>query len=465
MAETSHRDTVAGAPSRDRATRADAPAMFASLRYRDFRLLWIGQTGHALALWMQMIALPLLVLHVTGNNAAQLGGVMAARTVPTLLFGVFAGVIADWFDRRLILLATKWSSFLLAIVFAAALAGGVLELWHIYVWGFVRGIAQAFEQPARYSMLPSILPNRLVTNAMALLSSTQNVMRIVGAAGAGVLVAIIGLEGAFILIAAVYVIGLVATHMLRVPTHERPPESGVGAMMAGLVDGARFAVRHTAIRGVLIVSLVYFTFGMSYMQVFAPLFAVEVLEIGSGGLGAMMALNGVGALATALLIARQQPSRLGLILLLDAAVFGVALIVFSASTYLPGIAGIALPMVLMVVIGGLQTTFMALSRSLMVQVTPDVMRGRVLALVSLDRAMMAAGGAVGGVMAASQGVQFTQLVFGGVCVATGLAVLAAAPGMRAFTTSRGRPEISASPLSRGGVQPVATGVAGRAGRR
>lgn len=463
MAGAQKSDTARVSAQGSGATRPEHLTMFASLRYREFRLLWIGQTGHALALWMQMIALPLLVLHITDNNAAHLGGVMAARTLPTLLFGVFAGVIADWFDRRLILLGAKWSSFLLAVIFAALLVSGQLELWHIYVWGFVRGIGQAFEQPARYSMLPSILPGRLVTNAMALLSSTQNVMRIVGAAGAGVLVEIVGLEGTFSLIAIIYIGGLVATHMLRVPTHERPPGSGLGVMMAGLVEGARFAAGHTAVRGVLIVSLVYFTFGMSYMQVFAPLFAVEVLDIGSGGLGAMMALNGVGAVATALLIARQQPSRLGLILLLDVVVFGVALIAFSASTYLPGTAGIALPMALMLIIGGLQTTFMALSRSLMVQVAPDAMRGRVLALISLDRAMMAAGGAAGGVMAAAQGVQFTQLVFGGVCVAAGLAILAAAPGMRGFTTSRGRPEAPASPPLRGGGRPTVTSAGRRAG--
>lgn len=75
-------------------------AMFESLHYRDFRLIWLGQTSHALALWAQMIALPLLVLELTDNSAAQLGGVMAARTLPTLVLGVWAGVVVDWFDRH-----------------------------------------------------------------------------------------------------------------------------------------------------------------------------------------------------------------------------------------------------------------------------------------------------------------------------------------------------------------------------
>ena len=161
-------------------------AMFESLRFRDFRLIWLGQTSHALALWGQMIALPLLVLEMTDNSAAQLGGVMAARTLPTLVLGVWAGVIVDWFDRRSILIATKWGSFLLAILFAALLVGDWMELWIVYAWVLARGSTQAFDQPARFSMVPTILPGHLITNGMALLSSTQNVMRIVGAAGAGV---------------------------------------------------------------------------------------------------------------------------------------------------------------------------------------------------------------------------------------------------------------------------------------
>jgi len=184
--------------------------------------------------------------------------------------------------------------------------------------------------------------------------------------------------------------------------------------------GARFAIKKPEIRGVLLISLFYFPFGMSYMQVFAPLFAVEVLDIGRGGLGMMLSITGVGALVAALYVANQQPTRLGLILPLDVAAFGVALILFTGSTYLPGTWGLAIPMALMLAIGALQTVFMSLSRSLMVQVAPDEMRGRILSFVSLDRSMMAFGGAAGGFLAGAYGVQITQIAFGIVCLVGGL---------------------------------------------
>jgi len=204
-------------------------------------------------------------------------------------------------------------------------------------------------------------------------------------------------------------------------------------MTSGLAEGARFAIKKPEIRGVLLISLVYFAFGMSYMQVFAPLFAVEVLDIGRGGLGMMLSITGIGALAAALYVANKQPTRLGLILPLDVAAFGVALILFTGSTYLPGTWGLAIPMALMLAIGALQTTFMSLSRSLMVQVAPDEMRGRILSFVSLDRSMMAFGGAAGGFLVGAYGVQITQIGFGIVCVVGGLLVLVMTPGFRAFS--------------------------------
>lgn len=405
---------------------------FASLAYRDYRLIWLGQATHAFALWMENIARPLLVLAITGNDAAQLGAVIAVRTVPTLVLGLWAGVVADWFDRRRVLLLTKVASFGISSAFALLLLSGYLELWHVYGLVLLRGSTQAFDQPARASLIPSVVPARLVTSAMALLSSTQNLMRIFGAAGAGIAVALIGLEGTFIMIAALYAGGVVSTYLLRVEAHERPAERGAGAMLTGMVDGLRHAKQRPEIRGVLMVAFFHFTFGMVYMQVFAPLFAVEVLDIGSGGLGLLLALTGAGALAAALSIARRPPARLGTVLPLAVVFMGASLIAFSASTYLPGLAGTVLPFAIILLVGALQTTFMSLSRALLVQASPDELRGRIVSLISLDRAAMAAGAALGGIMAAALGVQVAQMAFGAVCIAGGLAVFTLTPSLRSF---------------------------------
>ncbi len=411
---------------------------FSSLRIRNFRYLWLGQISHAGALWMEQIARPFLILDITDGSGVHLGGVAAVRTLPQLLFGLVAGVISDWFDRRTILVLVKACVLAINIAFAGILVAGYLELSHIYVYAFLRGSMMAFDQPARQAMIPSTVPIHRLTNAIALMSATQNTMRIAGATLGGIAYAWLGAEGTFLSIAVIYVPAVVYTYLLDVPTHERPESSELADMGRGIVEGMRFAFHHVAIRGVLVLSLVYFTFGMSYMQVFLPLFADGVLEIGSAGFGAMSSISGAGALVAAIFIARRQPTRLGAVLPWTVTAFGAVLVLFSLSTYLPrppGLVGLLLPFALIAVIGGLQTGFFSLSRSLMLHASPEHLRGRVLSLLSLDRALMSAGAALAGFLAAAQGVQLAQITYGLICFAGGFAVYALARDFRRSITS------------------------------
>lgn len=417
------------------ATALRRAGTFDSLRIRDYRLLWIGQIAHTLALWMEQIARPWLVLEMTGSGA-HVGGVIAMRTLPQLIFGVWAGVIADWFDRRTILLATKASVLIVSVLFAALLVSGRLELWHIYAFAFIRGSFMAFDQPARQSMIASVVPADRVTNAVALMSATQNTMRIVGTSAAGFIIAVLGVEGAFIGVAAVYVVAVVATKMLHVHPQARPGgRFGPAAAVSGLVEGMRYASKAPAVRGVLLMSLIYFTFGMSYAQVFAPLFAERVLEVGPGGFGFMMSLTGVGALIGALFIASRQPQRLGMILPLVVVAFGAMLVIFTASTYLPRPAGLILPFVLIAITGTMQTAYMSLSQAMILQSVPSAMRGRAISLLSLDRAMVTLGASGAGILAEVYGVQPAQILYGVICIAGGLAVFTFVPGLRRARTT------------------------------
>ena len=395
-----------------RGNRGTLMETFSSLRIRDYRYLWFGQVCHAFALWMEQVARPLLVLEITGS-AAHLGGVVAMRTLPQLFFGVWAGVVTDWFDRRRVLLIDKSLVLLLELTFASLLLSNNLQLWHIYVAMFLRGTLMAFDQPARQSLIPTIVPADRVTNAVALLSATQNTMRIAGAAAAGFSLAFLGIKGTFAMLPIIYVGAVVATYLLHVPPMAKRTEPRTaGNALKDLVEGGRYAIQEPAIRGILLLSLVYFTFGMSYMQVFAPLFAVDVLEIGEGGLGFMLSLSGVGALVAALIIANRQPRRLGLIMPAVVTLFGGLLIAFALATYLPRPVGLVLPLVLIMLVGSMQTTYFSLSNAMLLHSAPEHMRGRVISLLSLDRAMTTMGAAFAGFLAEWVGAQPAQAVFG-----------------------------------------------------
>ena len=411
--------------------------IFTPLRYRNYLLLWLGQGMHAFALWGEQIARPFLIFLLVPDlkqAALHLGGVIALRTLPQLFFGVLAGVISDWFDRRMILVLTKAAVLVLSVAFAAALLLGVAELWHVYLFSFLRGSFMAFDQPARQAMIPTIVPTAQMTRAIALMSGTQNLMRIAGASAGGFSVAFLGISGTFVAVALLYVPALIATWMIHGAPQDRQAETGARAMGRGLVEGARFAWTSAPIRGVLLISLVYFTFGMSYIQVFAPIFAEQILHIGSAGLGVMVSFTGAGALFGALLVAYRQPVRVGLLLPLTAMLFGAMLVAFAASTYLPAsspaLVRLGIPFALIGFTGILQTAFFSMSNAALLAAAPPQMRGRVVSLLSLDRAMVTLGASLAGFLTALQGVRLAQIEFGAICIAGGLAVLVLVPALR-----------------------------------
>ena len=431
-------------------------SMFSSLYIRDFRLLWLGVSSHSAALWTENIARPYLVYELTGSPA-QLGLIIVARTLPQFAFGIFAGVAIDWFDRKRVLQFSQIGAFVLNVSFAVLLVAGLLELWHIYAAAAIRGVTMAFDQPARQSLVPEVVPPDRVTNAIALFSATQNTMRIAGTAASGFLIAVIGVNGAFVAIAVIYAGTVTATSMLRVPPHVPPPASGAGAMLSGLGEAMRYAWRTPTIRGAIGLALIYFAFGLSFMQLFAPLFALEVLDIGAFGFGVMMSLTGAGSLVGALVIASRSPRRLGVLVPLMMVAFGTLLILFALSTYLPGELGrawIALSLLLVFGAGLFQSGAFALVQVIMLDAAPDQMRGRLMGLLAFDRATMMMGAAAGGLLAQAIGTQPAQIIYALLVIVGAVAVLLLAPGFRATVVGearRGAEERAAAAATREGA--------------
>ncbi len=411
---------------------------FASMAYRDFVYLWLGQITHAFALWIDQIAKPLLILAI-GGTAVDLGLVLVVRTVPAITFGLPAGVLADNFNRRMILLLTKVAVLVLGVGFAALLVFGRLELWHIYAYNALRGAAMAFDQPARRAIIPSIVPGHLVTNAMALSTGSMTATRIAGAAGAGLIIAVAGFEGAYVTAAVVYVGAVLFTWLLNPPDHERSGYQGVRSMGSDFLEGLRFAWNTPAVRGVLIISLGYFTFGMAFMQVFTPLLAKQVLGIGDAGFGFLISVAAVGSTVGALVLAAANPTRRrGVMMLSILLLFGLLLALFAGVTYAPPeamvLGTIALPVLLafivVVFVGMAQAFFFPLINAVLMDAAPEHMRGRVISVLTLDRAMTTFGGALAGFLSFYMGVQVAQILFGLACAVTAVVMFAAYPPLR-----------------------------------
>lgn len=401
---------------------------FASLKYQNFLYLWFGQVTHAGGLWLEMVALPLLVLDLTGGSAVHLGLIMATRTAPAVVFGLVAGIFADNFNRRLVMLVTKVVVLVLSALFAALLIMDLLVMWELYVFTFLRGASMAFDQPARRAIIPSIVPHNLVTNAVALTMGSVQVMRIAGAAAAGLIIGLGSTSAAFATVVFLYAGAVIFTWFLNVPDHERQVYRGIRHIVTDFNESIRFAWGNATIRGVLIIGIGYAIFGMAFMQVFAPLFAKQVLDIGDVGFGYLMSITGLGGLIGALVLAFLNPSKYrGLMMLAMMAVSGLLFIGLAGVTYL---GSLPLVFIMALLMGTTQSGLFPLTNAILIEVSPDQIRGRVIGLLSMDRAMAALGGALAGFLAAAVGSQLAQIIFGSGCVAVAVVMFVTYPRLR-----------------------------------
>ena len=386
---------------------------FQALAYRNYRYLWLGQISHAFSLWMEQIARPILVLELTGS-AFHLGLILAARMLPQVFLGIWAGLLADWFNRRTILLISKIGAATINFTLAALILTGQIQLWHVYATTMIKGIFMALDQPARQSLIPSLVPPGQITNAVALNSATMNTMRIGGAAVGGLLLAAVGIGWTFMTVSVIFVGAVYFTTRIEVPPNAFSGRKDLRTATGNLMESFRFAWKTPAVRSVIVLAMVFFAFGMSYMQVFAPLFAKQILDIGDQGFGFLMSTTGIGALIGALTLATVNPQRnRGISLMGVMFTFGIMLILFSVSTY-----GFPLPISfgIIALIGMFQTPYHALQNAILLDATPAEMRGRVMGLISLDRVVMMAGGTLAGFLASVLGAQIAQIIFGALCV-------------------------------------------------
>jgi MFS family permease len=343
-----------------------------SLRHRNFRLFYLGQLVSLSGTWMQSLAQAWLVYRLTGSGF-MLGLTSAATLAPSLVFGLYGGVLADRFSRRRLLIAAQVLAMLQALVLAALTLGGVVEAWHILTLALLLGVVQALELPVRHTFVASLVPRADLTNAIALNASLFHASRLVGPAIAGVLVAAIGEGWVFFINGLTFVAVLGVLLAIRLPK----PAEARGPTGHGLHAGLSYVRHHAPIRAALSLVASVALLG-SAAAVLLPLFAVEVYGVGAQRLGLLMGAIGAGALVGAFLLAGRR-DLVGLERFIATAGIGVGLglILFAITPVFLA----ALP--LLALIGFCITSVNASSNAFIQLAVPDNLRGRVMSLYSI----------------------------------------------------------------------------------
>lgn len=399
---------------------------FQALNYPSYRYLWLGQLGASASMWMEQVARPWLMLELTGS-AVALGLVMAVRMVPLFLFGLLAGVWADRFDRRRILLGYQIVAMTVHFITAFLVFTDTIQAWHVYVLAFVTGSAMAFNNPARQALIPSLVDREHLTNAVALNTVAMNVMRVAGTALGGILIAVLGLGGIYLLNGLLFIWVQYTTLRIQVPSKGQPVKTQQ-PMLSSLAEGLHYSWQNRIALGCISLAVALFLFGMPYSSVFIPLFARDVLETGSSGMGFLMAATGTGALLGALTVATVGRFRQrGRILIAGVILFGGGLIAFSTVSWLHVLP---LSFLLIAVVGLMQTSYMSINNTVLLEAAPPEMHGRVMSLMSLDRGLIPLGAMIAGFLAASAGPQMGLIIFGSLCIFTATAIAILIPTVR-----------------------------------
>ncbi len=322
-------DPVVSRPARLQALIAQT---FTALKYYNYRLWFGGQTVSLFGTWMQRTAQGYLIFDLT-RSPLYLGYVGFAYGIPSWLFMIYGGAIADRFSRRLILLIAQVSMMLLAFILAALTFTGLVQPWHIIVLAFFLGIANAFDAPARQAFVTELVDRMDLTNAIALNSSMINTATVIGPAVAGITYAAFGPAWCFTINGITFIAVIVALLLMKLAPFK--PVAHTVSIFSDIKVGLSFAARQPTIR-ILISNLGLLSLAGLGFVTLLPVWAVDVLGGDATTNGFLHTARGIGALSGALLIAAigQTFSR-GRLFTIGTFVMPLFLIFFSFTRILP----------------------------------------------------------------------------------------------------------------------------------
>jgi MFS family permease len=369
--------------------------MLATLRQRNFSLLWFAGLISITGNWMLGIALPVLIYQMTGS-ALAVGGMLLARIIPSILFSSIAGVFVDRWERRRTIVVVN---VLLALsILPLLLVRSVEWLWLVYVVSFIQAALGQFFAPAENAMLPLLSDPKLLVSANALNALNNNLARLIGPAVGGLVAALYGLEGVVIIDALTYVLAAVLSALISVTSHPGKPEDesanalSLRKIWTEWLEGVRLIWRERTVR-TLFVASIFPAIGESVMFVLYAPFVTEVLRGDTIHAGGLMSAQAVGGILGGLVISWVAPRvKTYQLLGVSAIIFG--LLDFALFNYSTFIDNIALAYFFILAVGPFAVGIGAGMNSLVQTHVDDAYRGRVFSTYSLTSSIFGLAGIV-----------------------------------------------------------------------
>jgi MFS family permease len=399
-------------------------------RHRSFRLLWFGQLVSSAGTQMRLVALPYQIYILTGS-VFHVGLLGLFQAIPLLGLPLFGGVLADRLDRRRMLIATQSALAATSLTLAIVTQVGLTELWILYALTAVGAAFSAIDQPARGSLVPTLVDRSDLPAAIALNQMLHQTAAVVGPAVAGVVIASYGVGAAYWIDALSFAAAIGAAVALRAPRQAVPvPRSILGS----LAEGVAYVVRQRLLFSTMILDLAAMFFGS--VRALMPFYAEQVFRVGAQGLGLLYAAPGLGALVAVLTSGWVSGVRRpGLAVLLAVCAWGIGIAAFGLMTEGMFVLGLVL-----VAMAEAADVLSAIFRHTILQgVVREELRGRLTAMNGL---FVVGGPNLGqvraGAVAALVSPQFAVVSGGLACVLAAIAVAFWAPELASYDRTQVR---------------------------
>jgi MFS family permease len=350
---------------------SDRSSPLIALKYRNFRLLWFGTFISMAGSMMRQAA---LLWHVSllvppSQKAIALGGVGLVRVVPIVLGALVAGVVADAFDRRRLLFITN--SFMLVVSSTLALVTltGLHRVWIVYALASLSAAGGVFDNPARNSFFPTLVPREHLPNAISLNSILFQAASVAGPMIAGIIIAVAGVGAVYVVDAGSFGVLLLSLVLMRdVPVRDLAGRSPL--TLGAAWEGVRFVFGRPLIRSSMLLD--FFATFFASATALLPLYAQDILHVGAHGYGLLASATAAGAVSTSLLMVEfiERIRRRGRVLIAAAASYGVVTIGFGLSHFF------WLSLFFLFLAGSADMVSTVLRNVIRQLATPDSMRGR-----------------------------------------------------------------------------------------
>ncbi len=409
-----------GAPAAELAESRST--VFASLRHRNFQLYFSGQLISNAGTWMQVIAQGWLVYQLTRSELA-LGIVGFASAIPSLLATPWGGVVVDRMPKRTLLILTQTGAMLLAFILAALAFTGLVQQWHIIALAAALGLVNSFDSPGRQAFVVEMVGREDLPNAIALNSLMFNSARVVGPALGGLLLALVGAAWCFTINGISYL--AVIWSLWAMELHPQGARVQAESPWKQLLGGVRHAAQQTELGGLIVLSLIFSVFAISYIQLL-PAFVELVLNQGAAIYGWLTAAFGMGAVVGALVIAgKHRPGWHGNWMWLANILFPIMLSVFIFNTLLP------LSFLLEFFMGAAFMIEYTMINTLLQTRVEDVMRGRIMGLYTITfLGFTPFGNLALGALSSRIGISVAVALFAAVSLVMSLIVFRRVPEMK-----------------------------------